>query len=262
MRNEFLFERGKKMLDINKPVTNPKLVAILKKIKEEYSSETEHLLYQLILAANYLTPVNISPSLEKVNGKSVLKEDTKIEFMGLHDNDGKQYIPAFTDWQELKKWGNSNNQQTVVLKFKEYEEMILDGKTWSGLVINPFGENIIIDKDRLKIVNKHAVRIEKDESVMLGIPEEYPDEMVSAIREVLPEVESVKSAYLLLMIRNKTDKSYLIVVDTDSNPQAVFEKIAKVAQTYLKDEEKIDFVPLSNSFGENAVRDHEPFYRK
>ena len=148
--------------------------------------------------------------------------------------------------------------------FKDYERIIFEknNKSWAGFVINPNRENLVLNKEQMSMVYNDQSRIEKNESIMVGEPKNYPDEMVDALKGYLPKVKSVKSAYLLLMLRNQTDESYLIVIDTDEKPNHVFEQVANVATKHLKLDEKIDFVLLSNSFGENAVVDQQPFYRR
>lgn len=63
------------------------------------------------------------------------------------------------------------------------------------------------------MINKKSMK--KGETVMLGIPEKYPADIVDALKEYLPSLSSVKSAYLMLMIKNRNDKSYLLIVYTD-----------------------------------------------
>lgn len=111
-------------------------------------------------------------------------------------------------------------------------------------------------------VKNNSNKIEKNESVILGTPKDYPHEMVDKLKEILPSIDTVNSAYLLLMIRNKKDKSFLIVVDTNGNLPNVFEKIANIATKYLKSDEKIDFVSLNDSFGKKSVQGEIPFYKR
>ena len=71
----------------------------------------------------------------------------------LTTKDGKRFFMAFTDWMELKKWKDEENQQTFALKFEDYAAMLLrkdaQGNTSPalGFVINPYGGNIVISKE-------------------------------------------------------------------------------------------------------------------
>lgn len=251
-------------MDVNKPISNPKLIDSIDKLNTNYNKKSERNFFKQLLEAEFLAPVIIKPNPESNAGKALLKEDTSIEFFGVSNNESQLFFPAFTDWNALRKWNGKSEIQTVIMGFKDYERIIFEknNKSWAGFVINPNRENLVLNKEQMSMVYNDQSRIEKNESIMVGEPKNYPDEMVDALKGYLPKVKSVKSAYLLLMLRNQTDESYLIVIDTDETPEHVFEQVANVATKHLKPDEKIDFVPLSNSFGENAVVDQQPFYRR
>ena len=60
---------------------------------------------------------------------------------------------AYTDWEELRKWKNEDNQQTFGLKLVEYADMLFgkdeNGNTppAAGFVINPYGGNMAMTKE-------------------------------------------------------------------------------------------------------------------
>ncbi|WP_186306497.1 enhanced serine sensitivity protein SseB [Siminovitchia fortis] len=249
------------MVDVNKPVTNPDLVKSVAVLREEPSRGNEQAFFHELLKAHFLAPVIIDPMPENTGGESVLEKDTKIQFAGITTQDGKTFFPAFTDWDELRKWSSEPNQQTLITTFKDYESMLGNG-SFEGVVINPFGENLLIDGNLIEIINNSALQMDEGESVMIGIPNDYPTEMIDALKKQLPKMAHVKSAYLLLMVRNQTDQSFLMVVDTENDPRDTFAEMAEVATPFLKKNEKLDFVPLGDSFGKDAVKDQSPFYVK
>ncbi|WP_145453346.1 enhanced serine sensitivity protein SseB C-terminal domain-containing protein, partial [Staphylococcus epidermidis] len=79
--------------------------------------------------------------------------------------------------------------------FKDYESMLGNG-SFEGVVINPFGENLLIDGNLIEIINNSALQMDEGESVMIGIPNDYPTEMIDALKKQLPKMAHVKSAYL------------------------------------------------------------------
>ena len=84
-----------------------------------------------------------------------------------------------------------------------------DNAKCSGVVVNPFSDNFILTTEQIKLIYNSYV-IPKDEAVMIGEPQDYPQKLVDALINYLPGIHSVKRAFLLLMIRNKSEKSYLI----------------------------------------------------
>ena len=250
-------------MDVNKPIENPVLVELLDNLKTQFNADTEHKFFKELLSAKFLSPITQDSLQGCKNGESALKEDAAIKFIYLNDEKGNSYLPAFTDWNELRKWNKANEIKTLILSFEDYKTMIFEKDSiFSGFVLNPFGHNIIFDKDLIQQAEKSVSGKKENESVMIGIPEKYPYEMVEALKKFLPSISSVKSVYLLLMVRGEKDKSFLLVVDTDGNINDVFCKIANKATKYLSKDEQLDLVLLSQPFGKSAVVGQIPFYER
>ena len=149
------------MININKITENQKLKELLKKMYEENNPELENeILEEIIMKVNFLSYVNLDETetnFENVNFNVLTTDDNKI------------YLPAFTDLEELAKWGIPSNMDTLTLNFDNYVEIILENENIEGLVINPFSASFILSrgwlkelkdmkKERLKV---NEVRIEK-----------------------------------------------------------------------------------------------------
>ena len=250
-------------MDVNKPIENSQLLDILERLKSNYSYMLEHEFFEELNSAYFLTPVTEDSQIGCATGEAIVKEDTTIKFIHLSDDYGHNYIPAFTDWNELRKWNDAKNIRTLILSFNDYKNLVFSAEsTFEGFVLNPFGNNILFDKDLIREVEDSVDEAKQGEAVMLGIPEKYPVQMIDALKEFLPSLVSVKSAYLLLMIREEDDKSLLLIVDTDGDYNNVFGKIADIAVNYLESDETLDIIPLAEEFGKNAVEGHSPFYQK
>lgn len=250
-------------MDINKPIENFVLLELLDRLKKQFNTNTEHAFFKELLSTELLSPITQDSLQECGNGTNVLKEGTSIKFINFNDDQGNIYLPVFTDWDELKKWNKSEDVKTVIRSFNDYETMIFgDTSLLSGFVLNPFGNNIIFDKTLIKQARESVDNIKEKESVMIGIPEKYPHNLIEELKSFLPKINSVKSAYLLLMIRGEKDKSYLIVVDTDGNLNDIFGNIAQVAKKYLGKDELLDFIPLSQPFGKSAIEGQTAFYQR
>ncbi len=245
-------------MDTNKLIDNTEILNLLDRLKAQFSAELEYELYKQLLSTKFLSPL----TEDSLNGSSIrkdtLNEESMIKFISLKDQNGNDYLPVFTDWNELKKWNKTNGIKTQVLTFVDYKAIIKERNSkFKGFVLNPASHNIIFDRDLIDEV----CRI-NDESVMIGIPEKYPHEMVEALQDFLTNIKDVKRAYLLLMIRGGTEKSYLLVVESKGNINDIFRKLAKVVSKYLVKDELVDFVSLSQPFGKSAVEGQKPFYEK
>ncbi|MBP3040972.1 enhanced serine sensitivity protein SseB [Bacillaceae bacterium Marseille-Q3522] len=255
----------KTVVDVNKPVTNPELVESMNAFLKEPGQKSERKFFHLLVDAHFLAPVIIEPSLpesEKEDGTTVLKEGTTIQFITITNTEEVSFFPAFTDWEELNKWSNGKKTQTMILTFKDYETMLKDSNNIAGFSINPFNQNIILGNKQIQYVNQHVLKVEEDETVQIGIPEDYPTQLVEELRKFLSTLEPVRKAYLLLMIRKKQEQSFLIVVDAEGDTRELFPQIADTGTKYLRKGEVLDFVPYQSEFGKNAVKNHAPFYEK
>jgi hypothetical protein len=247
-------------MDVNKFITNQKLVEIMKEIKNNDSKEMEFL--DELLKAKFLCPIikELKPTSKNGSGKIILNEGTTINLLGLSLKIGKNYLMAFTDWTELGKWKSATNQQTLILSYDDYQAVILkDGSTYEGFVINPYGANIVLEKNSIQNINQRFEKINKGESVMIGLPKEYPYDMVQQMMIYFDKIKVVKAVYLLWMVRGE-EASYLLVLDIVGIHQSVFPQIANVCQPYLKGK-LLDMIPMNTVFGKNAIENQQPFYQ-
>lgn len=259
------------MIDVNKPLENPKLKNLLKKMYENDNLELQNeILEEIIMNAHFLSYVNFSEPLKvKENGESVFEKDSKINFNMLSTNDNKVYFPAFTDWEELGKWGTPEKMETLILNFDDYVRMVLENEETEGLVINPFGNSYIFSREWLKELKAmkeerlqiKKVKFEKNTKVLLSEPEVYPTEMLEAIKDCCKNLKSIKNIWLLLMLREK-EKSWLLVVDFDGNKDEIFSKIAEVSRNHLENDMYLDMISYDDEFSKNAVKNRKPFYTK
>ena len=71
--------------------------------------------------------------------------------------DGAKFQPAFTDWKELEKWEDMEKPKALLLTFDDYAALVLKNPEIQGVVVNPFSENMMIDRKILE-----HLRMKKD----------------------------------------------------------------------------------------------------
>ncbi len=248
-------------MDINKPITNPNLVNVIKEIKQ--GNKKEELFWEEIFKAKFLCPINmeIGKTSQKENHKIVLGEGTSIALLSIDNEQSEHFLMAFTDWDELKKWKQNHDQQTLVLSYEDYQGIIIkNDSAYQGMVINPFGENIVLDRQMLANTRKNEQIIQKGESVMVGIPKEYPTDIVNKLKEYFEKMQNVEKAYLLWMVRGK-ESSYLLVLDSKVSPQQLFPLIGQICQPFLKGK-LLDIVLANSGLGKGAIEGQTPFFAR
>ena len=97
-------------MDINKPVTNPELVNVIRGLRRGENSESEF--WTAVFRARFLCPVNMNlgKTSQKRDQKTELGEGTQIALLSLTDEHGQPFLMAFTDWDELRKWSQMKDQ--------------------------------------------------------------------------------------------------------------------------------------------------------
>lgn len=246
-------------MDINKPITNPKLLDAIEKMRKD--SNKEQLFINELFKAKFLCPakVELNNSEKADNGQITIGEGSTISLTSIDDQQGNHFLMAFTDGEELGKWKQEANMQTIILTCEDYQQILTGNDSpYIGFVVNPYGDNILVTKEILENIHSNEVVMQEGESVMIGEPKEYPKDMVEKLKETFDDLEEVRSAYLLWMARDN-ETSYLLVLDANGNEQELFPIVGERCQSYLKGN-YIDMVPLSSQFGQSAVEGKTPFY--
>lgn len=248
-------------MDINRPVENPALLDAMNQLRQGKGSE--EVFFSELFQAKFLCPAQVERkgAVRGKRGKASVEEGSTVFPASIRDQEGNHFLMAFTDWQELRKWSEEKNLETLVLTYEDYQYMVVnDGSPYAGAVINPYGANIVLNRDMLQNIHPDKVTMQAGEEVMIGVPKDYPVKMAEALKREFAKRKDVKCAYLLWMARGD-ETSYLLILDADGNEQKLFPVIGEMCQPYL-DGEFMDMVPLYSQFGQSAAENQEPFYRR
>lgn len=134
----------------NTPITNPVLVEAMRVLQAVPTNESQNAFVKALLEAKFLSPALITTDSE---GKS------NIQFVMLSSKQNPYLLPLFTDWPELRRWSHDPGQQTVITTLADIMAMMSHpDSTLNGAVLNPFGENIFLDKALLKAMGEEFVK--------------------------------------------------------------------------------------------------------
>ena len=255
--------------NVDQPVKNPRLAKLFEIMSQNRTVEIMNQVYQEIAeGARFLSVITLSEEpVRQEDGSSVLKKESLMQFPLLATSEGKAFFPAFTDWAELGKWNGMEEPKTLVLGFDDYAAMVMQNETAAGIVINPFGPGMVLEREMLNHLKKVKGEkksgfsrqvVEKDTQVMIANPSVYPEEMMESIRTHLQNEPGVSKVWLRMMIKQE-EKSYLLVVDYSGDRNEIFRGIANAAKPYLKGM-FLDMVPVTEPFGQQATEGIEPFY--
>lgn len=245
-------------MDIN----NKELIDSINAMKEEKTLEAQNKVITEVLKSRFLCPV-ILEAAPKGGGRIDINKDTKIQFSIIKTTDGKNYLIAFTSDEEVHKWQTNKVQQSLIYTFEDYAMIATNNETLDGFIIDPKGCNLVFTKEMIKEIKASITResvVEKDTQVELGIPKDYPTELVEKLKDLFANMSDVKKAYLQLMVKDEA-MSYLVLIDADGKEKELFNTIASAAIPFLKGM-PLNLAPLNTEFGQKAIENFEPFYVK
>jgi len=150
--------------DVNQPVENRRLKALLEKWRENGNEEnTSNVLEEIVLRARVLSVFETSETPRPEGDvKAVFEKNMVLSFPMLSGADGKKFHPVFTDWEELGRWqGLGKPLKTLILSFDDFHAMISKHEDTAGVVVNPFGDSFVIARDAMNTLKEHKELAEK-----------------------------------------------------------------------------------------------------
>lgn len=139
---------------------NPSIHAIMEEMAADRKAMQEHqqLFEKEMLRATYMSPVIITPTPElDERGNAKLTKESKIQFPALATPNGLKLMMAFTDKKEFQKWEKAGESSTLSLSMRDFIAMVLKKDSeLNGMVINPYGINLVIPKEKLEEILKTA----------------------------------------------------------------------------------------------------------
>ncbi len=186
-----------------------------------------------------------------------LKEskNNQLEFMLLTNGKGNLCFQAYTDQEEYDKFPENGKSQSFVLTFEEFANIVLtSNEGFYGLVINPFGESILLDKESL-------AQIFLQDKVIVSKSQYIPIEILDLVSDVLSTYHEIKKAYLV-NIEKGNQAGYLLVIDSYLEDETtLFQNIGKEITTNLKDI-ALDINSFKDENMQRIVNDKRAVYEK
>lgn len=136
-------------------ISNPMLYGAIQVMKAEPTPEHQAMLLTELAKARLITPIlreQEAPAGERTEEMQGKTGAAQVKFPMLKGPDGKLFFMAFTDKYELEGW-KGDKSESALLTLKEYAGLILrEGSNAAGMVLNPFGANMIIPAPMLAAI--------------------------------------------------------------------------------------------------------------
>lgn len=142
--------------------TNTAVADVVGNVKEARRAmiERQQMFDMEMFKAVYMTPVKITPEPtkdEEGNVKIAEGSQIAIQVLPLKNGEKKGLMMAFTDSKEFQKWDKAGEMHSVSMTMQEFVGGVMRDQSLAGVVINPFGANIIIPRERMEMMVKAAM---------------------------------------------------------------------------------------------------------
>jgi len=254
-----------------------KLAALLEKkksckTKEETISVLNEIAQEVVMNARFISAVTFSeePVLNP-DGTVKISDGTKMTFALLSNGSEKRFFPAFTSPDELMKWKTKQEglPKTVNLGFDDYAALVLDRHGADGIVIDPFGGNLLLnaeiirhwrERKQMLTMGHYETVLESGEKLKITDPEPYPEKLAEALSAAARDIPEVKAMWLRHMSNNGRE-SHLVVAEFEGDTNRVFSALGEAGKPHL-DGLPLDMISSANKVGRDASDNVEPFYTR
>lgn len=230
-------------METNKEIRNDELKTAMIKLKLQNDKEAEDEFISEVRKAFFLIPA--------VNDD----KDDELSFMLLADQNEKNYFQAYTDLDEYNKWSDSKNSKHFILTFDEYANIVTSSDDEvAGLVINPFTENIILNKE---ILHKIFVM----DKIFIDEVKDCPKKEKDVIKKALASQKEITKAYLMYIEKSGIPGFLLIIESKAKDKKELYDKIAKYITENI-DQINIDIMSTTDDIAKDVIKNKKEFYNK
>lgn len=236
--------------------------------KEDTKNVMNELIYEIVFNSRFLSPVNLSkPPVYDAAGALILAPDTEFTFVLLDNGKGERFFPIFTETEELAKWEKLEASSTIQMEFDRYAIMLERNNNCEGIVINPFSDNLLVNKqivekwyEKKQIMQKgHAQHvITPDSKYEFFTLNPYPMQLSNKLCETAKNISGINKMWLRGLKLNGSD-GFLLVVDFSGDRLSIFSELGNAAKPYLE-ERSIHIISLDEGFGKQSVENIMPIY--
>lgn len=227
---------------------------------EAQSELMNALIGELVMNTTFIAPVELG---EASGGEQ------PVTFQLIQSPQGTRFFPVFTSSEELESWEDRKDSDTVQVTFDGYAELLKDNDAMGGIAVNPFTDNLRIDRRlvlqwyerKQLVVNGYSSHtITNDSQYEFFELDPYPTELSDKLCETAKAQGAVRRIWLR-GIRLEGADGYLAVAEVDGEPTEVFRELGSSVRELLGGAQ-LHIVRYGPGFGELAAEGVTPIYTK
>lgn len=272
-----------KTIAVNYGIDNKELLTAITHLKESGTSINLQMLIQALWKAKIITAIQITNGSYKFepNKGVVLSKDASISYTLLSKPNGEIYCPIFSSKEEFAK-STFKKDGAIVQNFRHTAQNILKENKIKGIVLDPFGCNMTLEKNLLTQAStpnmpeintsccapnlQNTVHAE-EEKMLIGTPSTTPDKMIKNVTHLLKEYK-VKNAWLRMVeekntVTQESKKYYLVIVEGAVNSEELLHKLTD-SSAQNETQYPVNFTASEHTSPSiiKAIKDVKPFYTK
>ena len=278
---------AKPQIPINYGIDNTALDKALGFLVESQTEINRRMALSELRKAKVIVPVKLDGSYKFDNGGVTFSDDAKLNYVLIKNAHDEHYCPVFTNADEFKKF-NLDKTGNIVQKFTSVAETVTgQDSILKGVVINPFGAGITIDRELLAAMLRapqgkmsfttapmkepyRLFSIPKGTTVAAGTPKNRPDSLLEALSRDMEELKNIKKAWLVALqwpdrknAAGIAEITYLVVTETPDRPQDIFPGLSMTAEKH-SGTLHTDFMIYreDSEFLKAALKNITPFYTR
>ncbi|EAE3020078.1 enhanced serine sensitivity protein SseB, partial [Listeria monocytogenes] len=165
----------------------------------------------------------------------------------ISDERGNDYLPVFTDLENLSLYEDIGDAQVVVFTLTDFIQIINADSNIKGIAINPFSNNFIVQRKNIRFLEEEMLNIKSGEQLSIGLPENVPRLLENNLITYFEKNQKINSAYLLQIVRRQRDKSLLLVVDFNGG-EGEFQRTVRELEMSITTEDIFEVISLDTDF--------------
>lgn len=228
-----------------KTVENPELKELLKEAGTSNTPEVQMKLAAALRNAKLLVPAKVETvNLQAGTMKAVPVR--RVNVFLLNTPDGKSFLPAFTDLEEMEKsFKTEDGAEPQIYTLKRADDFLRKGgDRFGGMILNP-GEkgHLVFPKESISVLAGTAVPAPQPAMVpptptapsipvSYGEPAVYPTRMDNAVYAYCQDHKEIARVWLK---EKRPMHSIILVVESDAKEQKYLDEIIETAMPHAKD---------------------------
>jgi hypothetical protein len=206
----------------NETVDNTDFEEVINAYEADVNPETEHDFISMLGTAKFVAPVQVLgvELAETEDGRlfTDLEEGVQVNYQVIQNGKGDIFFPAFTSQAEYDKWSTDvEGIVTSLLSIEQYMALISSNPEVTGVVINAFGQNIVMNQDNLEYVMATLTQMREQDPITLEDATDDQTDFAARMVEVFPgNVPDIRTVWAIDLVR-QPERSLIYVIDADGD---------------------------------------------